>query len=72
MHMARKMALVDYNRCQPEKCENGICAAAKACPLKLLQQEVPYDIPMADPFSCRACGDCTRACPAKAIILTGV
>ena len=72
MHMMRKMAMVDYNRCNPKECDKGICAAAQACELKLLQQDTPYEMPMADPFSCRACGDCQRACPLKAIKLTGV
>jgi translation initiation factor RLI1 len=70
--MSRKMALVDYHKCRPGECENGACAAARACPLKLLQQETPYAIPMTDPFACRACGDCVRACPMKAIRLTGI
>ena len=72
MTMARKMALIDYNKCRPEKCHEGVCAAALACPLKLLQQDNPYAVPMPDPFSCRACGDCVRACPQKAIQLTRV
>ena len=72
MLMARKMALVDYNKCHPEECDNGVCAAAQACTLNLLQQDAPYEMPMADPFSCRACGDCVRTCPLKAIKLTGV
>jgi len=61
------MALVDYNKCRPEYCEDGICPAAKACPRKLLKQEKPYQPPMGDPAVCRACGDCMRACPNKAI-----
>jgi len=65
--MPTKMALVQYNRCDPEKCDGGICAAALACPHKLLKQEAPYQIPMPDPSICRACGDCVRACPLKAI-----
>ena len=67
MLMARKTALVDYNKCHPEECNSGVCNAAQACTLKLLQQEAPYSMPMADPFSCRACGDCLKACPLGAI-----
>lgn len=67
MHMARKMALLDYEKCRPEYCSSGVCAAAQACPSKLLRQEEPYTIPMPEPSACRACGDCVRACPQKAI-----
>ena len=61
------MALVDFGKCHPERCNDGICAAAEACPRKLLRQEQPGEIPMTDPALCRACGDCVRACPMKAI-----
>ena len=65
--MPGKMALVDYNKCYPEKCDRGVCAAVLVCPHKLLKQEAPYEIPMPDPSLCRGCGDCVRACPLKAI-----
>ena len=65
-----KMALVDFHKCSPTNCEAGICTAVEACKRKLLVQEAPYDTPMTSPFSCRACGDCARACPAKAILIT--
>lgn len=67
--MPGKVVLVDFNKCQPDKCENGICKAAQVCQFKLLKQEKSYEIPMADPFICRGCGDCVRACPWKAIII---
>ena len=65
--MPSKIALVDYNKCRPDRCESGICKATQACRYKLLNQEKFYDMPMADPFICRGCGDCVRACPLKAI-----
>ncbi len=65
--MPSKMALVDYGKCCPERCEGGVCVAAVACTRKLLKQETPFDVPMTDPFLCKACGDCVRACPMKAI-----
>jgi translation initiation factor RLI1 len=70
--MPGKIALVDYNKCHPEQCESGMCKAAQACRYKLLKQEKSYDIPMSDPFVCRGCGDCVRACPAKAIGISQV
>ena len=37
--MPNKMALVDYKKCHPEKCDSGVCAAVLACSHKLLKQE---------------------------------
>ena len=65
--MPSKMALVDFDKCNPELCDSGLCAASQACPQKLLKQEAPGEIPMTDPSLCRGCGTCARACPAKAI-----
>jgi translation initiation factor RLI1 len=72
MHMTRKVALLDFQKCRPEKCEDGICAASLVCPSKLLHQESPYTVPLPEPSACRACGDCTRACPQKAIQLVAL
>jgi translation initiation factor RLI1 len=65
-----KMAIIDFNKCKPEECEGGICEAALACEKKLLIQEAPYEIPMTNPFLCRGCADCVRACPEKAILIS--
>ncbi len=67
--MPRKMALVDFNKCHPEQCDTGICAAAKACPHKLLKQEALHEIPVSDPFVCKGCGNCVRACNLRAIAI---
>ena len=68
--MPSKIALVDFSKCDPKQCERGICLAAKACTRKLLVQEVAGEAPMTNPALCRACGDCVRACPQKAITIT--
>jgi len=70
--MASKIALVNYNKCRPARCDNGICTAALACPRNLLRQENPYEVPMPDPSICRGCGDCIRACPLKAVEISRV
>ena len=67
--MPKKMAVVDYNKCRPEQCDSGTCAAALACPHKLLQQEAAYGIPMPDPSICKDCARCVLACPLGAIEL---
>lgn len=69
MPMPKRMVIVDYHKCRPEHCENGICAAALACPLKLVKQEAPYETPMLTPSPCRDCAKCVRACPLRAIDL---
>lgn len=65
--MPSKVALIDFNKCRPDTCENGICKAAQVCKYKLLKQEKPHEIPITDPFICKGCGDCARACPLNAI-----
>jgi translation initiation factor RLI1 len=70
--MLQKVALVDFSKCRPEDCNSGVCAAAQACSRKRLKQETPREIPMPDPFLCRGCGDCVRACPLKAITITTI
>jgi NAD-dependent dihydropyrimidine dehydrogenase PreA subunit len=68
MHMARKTALLDYSLCRPSECdEAGVCRLVEVCPSKLIKQEKPGFPPMTEPFSCRACGECVRACPLNTI-----
>jgi translation initiation factor RLI1 len=65
--MLKKMALLDFSKCKPEACADGVCAAAQVCPSKLLRQEAPFSVPLPEPSACRACGECVRACPQKAL-----
>jgi translation initiation factor RLI1 len=71
--MPGKMAIVDFNKCKPDRCsDNGLCPAVKACPRKLLKQDSPHEPPMMNPAICRGCTDCARACPLKAIKIVNV
>jgi translation initiation factor RLI1 len=65
----KQMAMVDYRKCQPEKCDEGICLAVLACPNKILKQEAPYEMPDPNPSMCVGCGLCAQACPLKAILM---
>jgi len=58
---------IDFTKCHPEVCDQGICAAGKACPHRAFIQERPYDFPMHDASMCVGCGSCAGACPVKAI-----
>jgi hypothetical protein len=59
--MPGKMALVDFPRCHPEECVDGVCVAALAYPRKLMKQEQLGEIPMTDPSICKGCGDRARS-----------
>ena len=65
--MPGKIAIVDFSKCNPMECADGVCPAAKICPRKILRQEKPGQPPMTAGPMCRGCADCVRACPRKAI-----
>jgi len=67
--MPQPKVVLDYERCDPEACEDGICAAAKVCEKKVLRQEAPGEMPDLYPSMCRGCTDCINACPRDAIRL---
>jgi Fe-S-cluster-containing hydrogenase component 2 len=58
---------IDYEKCNPRRCEKGICAALPACPTKLIKQIEPYDYPFPTDGFCQECGKCLDACLLKAI-----
>jgi translation initiation factor RLI1 len=62
-----KMALVQFDKCDPCQCKDGVCSALLACKHKLIKQEKAGEIPLFSPGSCTGCGDCVRACPRKAV-----
>lgn len=66
--MPKPKAYVDYNKCDPNLCPDGICLAAKECELKILYQGVPYEPPDTKSSPCKGCFTCLLACPAKAVV----
>ncbi len=58
---------IDYEKCHPEKCGIGVCAAIPSCPVNLWKQEEPYDSPFPTARFCNECGKCIDACPLGAI-----
>ena len=65
--MPEKIAVINYDKCNPGKCGNGECAAVKACEKKVLKQEEPYDPPFIIAELCTGCYKCITACSLDAI-----
>ena len=58
---------INYQICNPKKCDNGICVALPACSVQLIKQMEPYDYPYPIAGFCQECGKCLDACLFKAI-----
>ena len=66
--MPNPLAVVNYEKCDPGKCDDGVCAAMLECPNKVLRQEASYEFPFSHPSHfCRGCAKCVQACPLEAI-----
>ena len=63
-------AVLDIERCQPERCDKGVCLARRKCPVKALWQEEPYAAPFLSGGRCNGCSKCVAACPVKAISMS--
>ena len=63
----RPVAVLDYSKCHPKKCDKGICAAVDACPVKVIKQEAPYELPEIVQHMCVGYEYCVKACPLGAI-----
>jgi len=75
MQPKKTFALVNYEICNPLKCspERGICAAARACPHKVLKQiDGLFEQPMVFQDMCMGCWDCIEACPLDAIEIKNI
>jgi len=64
----KKTAALDYEKCDPELCQGGVCLAMFECDRAVLKQEKPFEKPD-PPLMCIGCGKCVQACPSGAVIL---
>lgn len=67
--MPKKAIVVDYQACDPQQCDHGICQSALLCERNVLTQEAPYEMPDANASMCLGCALCTQACPKGAVHL---
>ena len=66
--MPKKVPVLDYEKCQPGKCDNGVCVAALECEYGSLVQKSAYETPEINPAKwCHSCAKCAKICPLKAI-----
>jgi Fe-S-cluster-containing hydrogenase component 2 len=63
----KQRVAVDYKRCHPESCEEGMCLIVRECPRRLFKQEEPYDPPFVISGFCEDCGRCIEMCPLQAV-----
>jgi len=70
MQPKKEFALVDYEICDPGKCDHneGICTSVKACSHKvIIQIDGVFEPPIVFQDMCMGCGDCIEACPLDAV-----
>ena len=70
MQSKKSFALVDYEICNPRKCnpDEGLCAAVLACSHKVLKQiDGGFEPPMVFQDMCMGCWDCVEVCPLDAV-----
>jgi NAD-dependent dihydropyrimidine dehydrogenase PreA subunit len=67
--MPRRTVVLNYRLCDPDQCQEGVCAAQVVCERKVLKQPEAYQLPEFRPGMCLGCADCVPVCPRKALVL---
>ncbi len=64
--MPKAIAVIQWDRCQPQACGDGNCNARPSCKKKVIKQDKPGEPPyILGP--CVGCGECVEFCPMGAI-----
>lgn len=70
MQSKKSFAIVDYEICNPEKCDpkNGLCESSAACTHKVFKQlDGEFEQPIIFQDMCMGCWDCIEACILDAV-----
>lgn len=65
--MPKRAILLNYQLCNPQNCEEGVCRAALMCKRRVLCQPQPYEVPELNAEMCLGCAICTTVCNSKAL-----
>lgn len=65
--MPRKVIVVDYQACSPDRCPEGRCQALRLCERKVLTQPARGHPPEVKQEICLGCGDCLPGCSQDAL-----
>lgn len=65
--MPKKAVILNYQKCEPQQCENGVCQAVAVCKRQVLIQLQPFEVPQLRSELCLGCAVCTTVCTLKAL-----
>ncbi len=65
--MPKRMVVLNYQKCDPQFCQDGVCQAALLCKRKVLSQIAPHETPELNSEMCLGCAVCTTACAGQAL-----
>ncbi|MCX8061872.1 MAG: hypothetical protein N3D16_04770 [Anaerolineales bacterium] len=67
--MPKAIVSLNYQLCDPNQCDQGVCRAVALCRRKVLHQEKPFEPPQLNSELCLGCAVCTTACSVHALMV---